>query len=159
MQGKRVLVPIDYSEFSQAAVDYATDLARGLDAELVMLHVVDPGVPTTPTYAGPMMGYDSVYEAQVQKAQAYLDELTPWMQGVAHRSLVRSGFPATEIVALAKAEPVDVIVMATHGRTGLSRLVMGSTTEAVLRTSPVPVLTLRTANLKPGKTAATSTRP
>jgi nucleotide-binding universal stress UspA family protein len=88
-------------------------------------------------------------------AHAYLDEFTPALQGVAHRALIRLGDPAEEILAVATAETADLVVLATHGRRGLNRLIMGSTTETVLRKSAVPVLTLRTANLVPDKVATT----
>ncbi len=145
----RLLVPVDYSPEAKEAIEYAAALAAGDDAELILVHVVEPTVPPTPAYVPPLAGYSILHKDMLDTARAWLDELRPQVGGTRCRAIVRPGHPGDEVVAVAREEAVDAIVMATHGRSGLSRFLMGSTTEYVLRHAPVPVLALRTALLAP----------
>ncbi len=120
----KLLVPVDGSPFSLQALRYAADLARGSDAELVVLTVV----------AG----------SSQEPPQSFADTVRPMLEGVRHfYTVVRRGTPAVEIERAAQTWGVDAIVMATHGRSGARRLLMGSTTEAVVRQATVPVMVLR----------------
>jgi universal stress protein A len=129
---KKILCPIDFDEASMAALDYACDLARDQDAAVHLLHVISGMVPLV----------------SEQPARAELASLARQrVKGkVRHYEvLTRSGKPAEVINKLAEEYGVDLIVMATHGRTGAGRLLLGSVAEQVVRESARPVLTIRAA--------------
>jgi nucleotide-binding universal stress UspA family protein len=142
MEIRRILAPTDFSEPSKQAIAYAFELAQTSEAKLVLLHVVEP-------VDYPMRSYPHLVTTMMDylERQAHLDlaQMLPEAQDVkveVVRRVVR-GIPYRTIVEVAEAENVDLIVMATHGRTGLSHLVMGSVAERVVRTAPCPVLTIR----------------
>jgi universal stress protein A len=142
MEIRRILAPTDFSEPSKQAIAYAFELAQTSEAKLVLLHVVEP-------VDYPMRSYPHLVTTMMDylERQAHLDlaQMLPEAQDVkveVIRRVVR-GLPYRTIVEVAEAEKVDLIVMATHGRTGLSHLVMGSVAERVVRTAPCPVLTIR----------------
>ena len=138
----RILVPTDGSDQSERAFEQALDLALTYDAELHLLNVVDVSA-----LAGE---FDSV---------AVVDSLEESGRKMTHRlrdraeeagvetveTLVREGVPYSTILDYADDNDVDLIVMGTHGRTGLDRYLLGSVTERVVRKSDVPVLTIRSA--------------
>jgi nucleotide-binding universal stress UspA family protein len=136
---KRILVPVDFSEASLESLGHAVDLAKRYDGQLLLLHVVEPVY-----YAVPAI---EVIAEQKQFARAELIRLAQKLgeQGVTCHTLLRTGTPYLEIVDAARANAADVIVMATHGRTGFSHLMMGSVAERVVRTSVCPVLTVRSS--------------
>jgi nucleotide-binding universal stress UspA family protein len=132
----RILVPLDFSDPARSALAYAAGLGHTFGAELVLLYVAEPP-PFSPDLTD-SHGYEEKITAhgrqQLQAVtQEYLD------QGVKTRAVVRFGRPAAEIVAAARDEQVDLIIMATHGRSGLKHLV-GSVTEKVVRLATRPVL-------------------
>lgn len=137
---KVILVPVDFEQPSTHALDVAKDLARRLDATITLVHVqtlpvyfypgVDP-VPLPPTYAE---------ELSVQ-AKRSLDALAASAGGL--RALLLAGDPADEILKVVEELQPVMVVMGTHGRRGLSRLLLGSVAERVVRNAPVPVLTVR----------------
>jgi len=142
MQIRRILTPTDFSECSRQVVTCAYELAQAVGAKLVLLHVVED----LPSYIGfippggaAMLLKDLERQACLDLA-AMLPEAETARVEIARRVVV--GSPADKIVRLAAAEQVDLIVIATHGRTGLSHLVMGSVAERVLRTAPCPVMTI-----------------
>ena len=140
----KILCATDFSDAGQAAEAHAVSLARALGAELVYLHVNHE----TPLYgAGPLGTADveRVYEAQRRWASDTLAARVAAAQarGLRGRSVLRSGSPHAEIVAACASEGADMIVIGTHGRSGLDRLLMGSVAERVVRTAPCPVLTVR----------------
>lgn len=134
---KRILVPVDFSEASLEALGHAVDLAKRYSGELLLLHVVEPVY-----YAVPAM---EVIAEQQTFARAELARLAEKLveQGVTCHTLLRTGTSHLEIVEAALGNAADIIVMATHGRTGFSHLMMGSVAERVVRTSVCPVLTVR----------------
>lgn len=143
----RILVPIDFSPSSRVALEYATFLAGKLGAELVALHVWEP-----PGYVGPdtlallpvaagQPGWDQTRDEVRREVEHFLAKLAERPRQLAVR--VEAGEPSDTILNAAKDGGADLIVMGTHGRTGLSRLLIGSVAEAVLRRSTCPVLTLR----------------
>src|SRR6266511_5710538 len=144
MEIRQILAPTDFSEFSKQAVQCAYELAQKFGAKLLLLHVVElPPYPIdgfVPARTGLLE--DLQRQASLDLAQVLLEA-----QGatVEIRRQVVVGIPYRTIVEVAAAEKVDLIVMATHGRTGLSHLVMGSVAERVVRTAPCPVLTIRPA--------------
>jgi nucleotide-binding universal stress UspA family protein len=143
---RRVLVPIDFSRYSLKALDYAAELTRPLGAELIAIFVVEPIYYAMPDMIGTGMGgVGGVLEEQRANARRELEKLAQRQarRGRKLRTLLRSGVAHQGIVDAAKAAKADLIVMATHGRTGLSHALMGSVAERVVRTAACPVLTIR----------------
>ena len=142
IQLKRILLPSDFSELSSEATKYACVLVEQFDAELHMLHVHETFV--IPEYA---MGIDwekLAQEAQ-KSAEAHMNEvLDPeWKTGRTVVVATAEGPPFLEIIRYAKEHDIDLIVMATHGRSGVSHMLIGSVAEKVVRKAPCPVLTVR----------------
>ncbi|HVO24326.1 MAG TPA: universal stress protein [Candidatus Margulisiibacteriota bacterium] len=143
---QRVLVPVDFSAPSLHALDYAVDFARPLDAEIIVLFVVEPIYSVTPgdLYA-PSSELTALMQEQRRQGREQLVELEARLKkGSAKiRTVLEDGLAYQAIVAAAHKLKADLVVMATHGRTGLSHLFMGSVAEKVVRTADCPVLTLR----------------
>jgi nucleotide-binding universal stress UspA family protein len=143
MPTSHFLVPIDFSTYAEQALDYAIRLARTLKARLTVLHVMQPV---------PMAGVDM----GVALPETYLRELEEAVQrdmeealarvtaaGLTAERVVLYGVPFQEIVETAKARQVDLIVMGTHGHTGLMYVLLGSVAEKVIRLAPCSVLVVR----------------
>jgi nucleotide-binding universal stress UspA family protein len=139
MKIRKILHPTDFSPLSKPAFEMACSLARDYGAELVICHVCPPAVMA----AGEGMLIERSAE-ETEQAEAELEAVQPAdiLIPVSHRLL--QGGAADEIVRLARASKIDLIVMGTHGRSGFGRLLMGSVAEAVMRKAPCPVLTLKT---------------
>jgi universal stress protein A len=141
---QRILVPVDFSKNSDNALKYAAAFAEKFQAELYLLHVIQDltlflpdAISGTPPYLPPadqMM--ITVREALDRLARAQLGDLT------IHR-LAREGAPFYEIIACARENDIDLIIMGTHGRGLLAHMLMGSVAEKVVRKAPCPVLTVR----------------
>ncbi|HWB86593.1 MAG TPA: universal stress protein [Bryobacteraceae bacterium] len=139
-----ILCPVDFSEFSEKAYDYAYSLARHYKAKLFILHVVEPLIPVYRGYLSPTF-VDDVCARQDADAQEQMQNLEARQKSekVESEALVQWGFVPDSIISFAEEHKVDLIVMGTHGRRGLDRLTMGSTTERVLRKAPCAVLAVR----------------
>jgi nucleotide-binding universal stress UspA family protein len=135
MKLKKILFPTDYSSLSDAPLAYATALARDMGATLLIVHVEEPPM----AYGGGEMYY-GVAEPDYDALRRMLENVKPTDPAVPCERRLVTGDPAGAIADLAASEGVDLIVMGTHGRTGLRRLLMGSIAEAVVRTAPCPVL-------------------
>lgn len=145
MSFKRVLCPVDLSENSKQAVNLAAALVDRNGGELVLLHVAMPELPESSGFA------IATVEAQIELEKRRLQEVRPdGVDGIRVRHEVRRGDPAGAITQVAAQEHCDLIVMTTHGRTGLARLLMGSVAEHVLRHATCPVLSLRTRETAAG---------
>jgi nucleotide-binding universal stress UspA family protein len=144
MEFHHILAPTDFSEYSQRAIQYARELAQKFGATLMLLHVVElppypiEGLP--PSHLGETLLEDLEQQATSDLAQVLAKEVE-----VTVVRRVVMGIPYRKIVEIAEAEKVNLIIMATHGRTGFSHLFMGSVAERVVRTAPCPVLTIRPA--------------
>lgn len=134
MKDRKILVPVDFSAQSKAAVEYASAFARDSDAELLIVHVMDRAIQS-------LQGINPV-EA-LEGIDAALLDVKPTDDAISCSYRMLEGPPAETILKTAEEENVEMIVMGTHGRSGLRRLVMGSVAEAVVRTAKCPVLTLR----------------
>jgi universal stress protein A len=143
MEIRRILAPTDLSELSMQGLKSALELAQTFDAKLLLLHVVEPPpFPLEglgPSQLGVTLG-DLERQASNEIASV-LPEAQRTKVDVARR--VVAGTPYRKIVEVAEGEKIDLIVMTTHGRTGIGHLVMGSVAERVVRTAPCPVLTIR----------------
>ena len=140
MNVKNILVPVDYSHSGDAAIAYAVSLGKEYEAEIHFVHVCEPpyvdgGFAGTP-------GADQVPPAEIREAETQLESIMP-SGDVRCRRKVLIGTPADELVGYAKDNSIDLVVMGTHGRSGLGRLLMGSVAEGVVRRSPCPVLTIK----------------
>lgn len=136
MKTKTILVPKDFSQHSKMVLRYAESLARDREAKLPIVHVKEP-----PPYFPPANhGVEDSGRGEENERLAKVIPSDPAIR-YAHRML--AGDPADEIVRLANKKRVEMIVMATHGRTGLSRLLKGSVAKTVVRKAKCPVLTLR----------------
>jgi nucleotide-binding universal stress UspA family protein len=136
---RRVLVPLDGSPLAEAILPLVATLAHGQELEIGLLRVM-PSTPP-PVSGDTIQAVDIMARLRVE-AEAYLAGLAEALAAAGWRVLtaVRVGDAATEIVAAAREYDPDLIAMTTHGRSGLQRLLFGSVAEAVLRTTPVPVL-------------------
>lgn len=142
----RIVVAVDFSPASEEAWAHARRLAVHADAELILTHVV---AEAPPLGGGPPM------RARIAEVQASLrrwadDKLAKWAEaaraeGRRVRLAVRVGIPYQEIVDLATDERADLVVIGTHGRTGIRHAVLGSVAERVVRLAPCPVLSVRAA--------------
>lgn len=140
----KILVPVDFSEYMDEILEYATEIARKFDSSLHLIHII------------PTMDYFTPYEAFItpenveaaQKAietdvKKQLEEAAGRIGGIAVTKAVRTGAAFVEITEYAESEGMDLIVMGTHGRGGIQHLLLGSVAGRVIRRAPCPVLTIR----------------
>jgi universal stress protein A len=144
MNYKKILFATDFSPTSVGALQYATSLARDSGALLLIAHVEELPLP----YAGGEM-YLAQPEYPNPEIRRMLEAVVPPDKTVRYEHRLVLGTAAEDIVKLAEEDGVDLIVMGTHGRTGLARVLMGSVAEAVMRHAKCPVLTLKQANKVP----------
>lgn len=139
---KKILVPTDFSEPSEAAIDYAVNLAQKLGASVHVVH----------SFELPLVGFpDGVLTVPAEMASRIIDASQTALtriqekykaKGVTLETSLEQADPREGILTATKKLGADLIVMGTHGRRGLARALIGSVTEAVVRTAPVPVLTV-----------------
>ena len=141
---RRILVPIDFSEHSKKALQYAIPFAEQFKASIDLLYVVEPTVYPADFSFG-QVGFPSVEDELRQRGAAELDGMAKREIGarVAARCVVRTGKAFNEIDQHAKEESVDMIIIATHGHSGMEHVLFGSTAEKVVRYAPCPVLVVR----------------
>jgi nucleotide-binding universal stress UspA family protein len=141
---QKILLPTDFSNYSAAATAYACELATRFDAELHLLHTLETHLVSTPTFG---LGLDLpryISESKTAAEKSLAGVLDPqWAAGRTVIHALVEGSPKVEIIAYARKHNIDLIVLATHGRTGLAHVLMGSVAESVVRTAPCPVLTVR----------------
>ncbi len=141
MNIRRILVSVDGSPIAAHAADVGIDLARSLGGEVALIHVVDPSENTIPE--GGVAASDLV-ELAKQGGKRLLAEFSPRVAlQTPPLEFLQIGKPATEIVKAAKDWPADIIVLGSHGRGGVDRLLLGSVAEGVMRHAPCPVLVVR----------------
>lgn len=139
---KNILVPIDFSECSKKALAYALPLAKEHQATLILLYVVPPAYGVG-EYGG--IDYTQLQASMTHGGENELKKLAAQEIGneISTQAFVRTGSPALETVNLAKSLPADLIVISTHGRTGLPHVFLGSVAEHVVQRAPCPVLVVR----------------
>lgn len=135
---RRILVPTDGSEGARAALEHAMGLAELTGAELHVVHAVDP------TLVPPEIGGENVVGALKEAGRTLVERARERAsdEGLGVETAVLSGPPHEAVRRYAADRDVDLVVMGTHGRTGLDRWLLGSVAERLVRTSPVPVLTV-----------------
>jgi nucleotide-binding universal stress UspA family protein len=141
---QRILVAVDFSEVSANAFRAAADLAGKLNAKLTVVHAVPMQAASLPMEGGAVY-IEDLQAKQVEEARQKLDGFVHQhaAAGATVEQSVRSGDPTTEINRAAEESRADMIVVGTHGRSGISHLLMGSVAESVLREAAVPVLCVR----------------
>jgi nucleotide-binding universal stress UspA family protein len=146
MRIKSILLPTDFSECGNFALSYATSIARSFGASIICVHAIESIVPTV-GYTGmtePLPIAD-ITEQLENSAERELPKLAECDEcaGLDVEELIVHGEAASEIVRVAKDRAVDLIVISSHGRTGLGRILFGSTAEAVVRHASCPVLVVK----------------
>ena len=141
---KKVLVPIDFSDYSKSSLRYAVNFAKQFNAEIYLIYVVEP-VIYPPDFSMGQIAIPSVNAEWDERAKVELDNLakTEIPEGVNVKTILKNGKPFLEIIDTASEENIDLIIIATHGHSGVEHILFGSTAEKVVRKAPCPVLTLR----------------
>ena len=140
----KVLVPIDFSDYSKSALRYAVNFAKSFDAEIILVYVVEP-VIYPPDFSMGQIAMPSINTEWDERAKEELQKLAKSeIIGVNNvKTVIKTGKPFVEIIETAKEENTDLIIIATHGHSGVEHILFGSTAEKVVRKAPCPVLTLR----------------
>ena len=144
MKIERILFATDFSEGSDHALPYAVDMAKQYGARLYFVHVIYDVAKTAGWYV-PHVSIDEIYRDMEQSARSELEKIfIDEMRGFKNIEYkVLKGIPYEEISKLAAEQKVDLIVLGTHGRRGIDRMLFGSTAEQVVRNAPCPVLSVR----------------
>jgi nucleotide-binding universal stress UspA family protein len=146
MQIKTILFPTDFSQGARAAMDHAVSLAQDYKAKLILLYVIQD-ISIAEWYIPSSLSVADLVEDMQKSAWREMDK---WGQEAADKvkdaeKMVVRGVPFVEIIRTAKEKDADLIVIGTHGRTGIDHMLFGSTAEKVVRKAPCPVLTVRVA--------------
>jgi len=141
---KSILYPTDFSKYSLYALDYALSFAKQYGAKLYIVHVL----PNYPLILGPEVTFVNVPKLEQATSEYVQAEITKIKeqcaaQGVECEDVVMVGTPFVQIINAAREKKVDLIVIATHGRSGLSHVLFGSVAERVVRKAPCPVLSIK----------------
>jgi len=141
----KLLVPTDFSEDSEQAARYAVELAKRFQAEIHCIHVVDIPADLLSTSAYYMTGpsesfLDQIREESKKNLEAFAKKN---LEGAPMRTAFLEGSPFVEIIRYARNQEIDLVVIATHGRTGLRHVLFGSVAEKVVRKAPCPVLVVK----------------
>jgi len=142
---RRILHPTDFSGASGAAFARAVEMARANRAELLVLHVLSPVVPMVGDgYVAPQL-YEQIESSARVEAQRQLDRLLARAKkaGARAKGVLVNGSPSEQIARLARSKRADLVVIGTHGRTGLAKFFLGSVANRVVSTATCPVLTVR----------------
>jgi len=141
---QKILVPIDFSDYSKSALKYAVNFCKNCKADMFLIYVVEP-VIYPPDFSMGQIAIPSVNSEWDERARQELDKLAKEEipSSVTVKTIIKTGKPFVEIVETASELDVDLIIIATHGRSGVEHILFGSTAEKVVRKAPCPVLTLR----------------
>ncbi|MDZ7763594.1 MAG: universal stress protein [Melioribacteraceae bacterium] len=141
---KKVLVPIDFSDYSINALKYAVDFTQHFEADMILISVIEPMIYPADFSMG-QVAIPATDQNLTERVENELKDLAEKEIGdkVKTKRIIKSGKPFYEINETARDEDVDLIIIATHGHTGVEHLLFGSTAEKVVRKAPCPVLTLR----------------
>jgi len=144
---KKILVPVDFTEYSDQAISYAEMLAKTFHAEILLFHVIEQFTYSVSDTIQVMDHYTTLKKI----AQQMLDNKKKQLgkKGLGVKTLVLKGNPAMEIVKQSRKKGANLIVMGSHGRTGVQHMVLGSVAERVVRMASCPVLTVKSERNKP----------
>lgn len=142
---KKILCPVDFYDPAGTVAEYCSLLARALDAEVLALYVA----PRMNRYAELYVEHEDlehVVESIVTGAKQKMEQLiTKHFSGLRAQGVVRIGYAPEEILKAIEEDNVDMVIMGTHGRRGINHVIFGSVAEKVVKSSPVPVTTIRPA--------------
>ncbi len=140
---KKILCPVDFSQYTQDVINCAADLAKKYGGELHVMHVVPNMTYFTPyeSFLTPenLVAIERNIEDEVESNFTKLLK----NESVPTKSIIKTGAPFVEIIDYAKSESIDLIVMGTHGHSGIEHILIGNVAEKVVRKSPCPVMTIR----------------
>ncbi len=141
---KKILVPIDFSDYSKKALQYTVTFAKQFNAELCLIYVIEPVIYP----ADLSMGQVVIPQTEIDlstKSRQELELLAKTEIGslLKYEIIIKNGKPFMEIIETASEIDADLIIISTHGHTGVEHLLFGSTAEKVVRKAPCPVLTIR----------------
>jgi nucleotide-binding universal stress UspA family protein len=140
---KKILVPIDFSDYSFQALEYAKAIAEKFNAEIILLNVVEPVMFIADLTMG-QINIPSIESEMLQKSEEKMKEITDSLKNSFKvNGIVKLGKPDREIIELANIEKVDLIVIGTHGHSRVEHLLFGSTAERVIRKSNCSVLIVK----------------
>jgi len=141
---KKILVPIDFSDYSKNALRYAVEFAEIFKAKIFLVYVIEPMIYPTDFSIG-QVAIPAVENDLSARAEDELNNLvkTEISGRIESQIIIKSGKPFIEIIETVTELDIDLIIIATHGHTGVEHLLFGSTAEKVVRKAPCPVLTLR----------------
>ncbi len=148
-----ILFATDFSDASNAALSYATAISRYYQSELYVIHALEPADFVMPSEAVGPFTNESWYEAAREDAQAKLAHLIPRMKGVPYHLYVREGALWDVLAETIRDRKIDLLVVGTHGREGLGKLLLGSKAEEVVRQAACPVLTVSAKVSAPAKSS------
>jgi universal stress protein A len=134
---KEILVPVDFTECTDKALSYALPFARQFGAGLTLLHVVEPVIGASSEAVLVNVNSDEGAERELARMKARVEKQAKC------QTILRKGNAASEIIGVASERNCDLIILSTHGRTGLDRLISGSTSEKVVRRAGCPILVVR----------------
>ena len=141
---EKILIAIDFSENSDYAFEYALTLAKQFQAELTIMHVINEPVDLRGFYV-PHISFEQLEKEIGEGAEKMMGKFCQTRMGnfTTYKTAIVSGIPYEEIIRKAEDSGASLIVLGTHGRTGLDHLIFGSTAERVVRSASCPVLTIR----------------
>ncbi|MEX2598453.1 MAG: universal stress protein [Dehalococcoidia bacterium] len=150
---KHIVVPLDGSDLAESVLPMVASLSKQLDAKVTLIRVVDTNaitravVPATPEGGGFTSELQDIIDetvaAEVKEAREYLDKATKRLEGANVATEIREGTPGDELLEAIEADDVDASVIATHGRSGLSRTIFGSVADHLIRHSGKPVIVVK----------------
>jgi len=139
---RNVLFATDFSATSQAALPYAIAICRRLGSTLHLVHVLSDAGLLMMTGGVDYVSMGTIYEDAHNEAKEKLEQVSAHLEAIPHRSYVRHGVVWKNLVDIIEQNNIDLVVVGTHGRTGLGKLLLGSVAESILRHAPCPVLTV-----------------
>lgn len=143
LQVNKILVPIDFSDYSKNALKYAAKFAASFNSKIYLIYVIEPVIYPADFSMG-QVALPSIDTEMNTRAKDELEQLAKReITGLEVVSLIKTGKPFVEIIETAQEEDIDMIIIATHGHTGIEHVLFGSTAEKVVRKAPCPVLTIR----------------
>ncbi|GHO98747.1 universal stress protein UspA [Reticulibacter mediterranei] len=145
MMFQRLLIPLDESELAEQALAVAASIARHCEGRIVLLECVVPPIELGPYIGEPPILVKQAIEIDTQMAASYLKQVTQTktLAGLVTEAKIEYGWPAQRILAYVEQQQCDLIVISSHGRSGLSRWILGSVAQKVIRHATIPVLVLR----------------
>ncbi|MDP4115461.1 MAG: universal stress protein [Bacteroidota bacterium] len=141
---KKILVPIDFSDYSKNAFRYSIEFCKCFESEIILIYVIEP-VVYPPDFSMGQIAFPTVDMQMDKRALEELEKLakSEIPAGQKIRTIVKTGKPFIEIIDTAVEEDVDLIIISSHGHSGVQHIIFGSTAEKVVRKASCPVLTVR----------------